>query len=113
MHRIAGAESTAERGVSRAEQAKNDVRLLEDRLDRLSLVCRALWELLKDRTDLQEEDLVTKVREIDMRDGKEDGKMGRTVKNCGKCGRTMSARHSRCLYCGAQDLSAEAFDRTM
>ncbi|MBN1555999.1 MAG: zinc-ribbon domain-containing protein [Phycisphaerae bacterium] len=91
-------------------QISSDVRFLEDRLDKLLLVCSALWELLRDRTDLTEDDLLAKVQEVDLRDGQADGKITRTVKKCPKCGRTMSPRHKQCLYCGEPDLSAGAFD---
>ena len=43
---------------------------IEDRLDKLLLVTRAMWELIRDQTSLTEEDLLAKVREIDLRDGR-------------------------------------------
>ena len=83
---------------------------LEDRLDKLLLVNMAMWELLKARTELTEEDLLGKVQEIDLRDGRADGKVSKTVAECPKCGRTMSPRHKKCLYCGASRLNVGAFD---
>lgn len=87
---------------------------VEDRLDRLQLVCMAMWSLLKERTNLTEEDLLERVRQIDLEDGVEDGKCGGAVgvTICPNCGRKMSARHRRCLYCGQGNLPAEAFDAT-
>jgi hypothetical protein len=93
-----------------AERAARQVQQYEERLDRLALVCMALWSLLKEQTDLTEEDLLERVRQIDLTDGKEDGKAKRQIAKCPQCGRTMSPRHGRCLYCGARDLDHSAFD---
>lgn len=106
----AEANLNAQRGLERAAEAQRDLASLEDRLDRLLLVCTALWELLRDRTELTEEDLLAKVQEVDLRDGQADGKISRTVKKCPACGRTMSLRHRQCLYCGQTDLTSGAFD---
>ena len=94
----------------RSFRDQRDYNSLEDRLDKLLLACTALWELLRDRTDLTEADLLAKVQEVDLRDGQADGRINKTVKKCPRCGRTMSPRHGECLYCGERDLSAGAFD---
>jgi hypothetical protein len=83
---------------------------LEARVDKLVLVCRSLWELVRDNTSLTEDDLMNKVLELDLRDGVADGKMSPGVQQCAHCGRTMSPRHARCLYCGREDATQEAFD---
>jgi NTP pyrophosphatase (non-canonical NTP hydrolase) len=97
-------------GSSRIAGAQRDVQHLEERLEKLILVNMALWEMLKERTELTELDLMNKVQEIDLRDGQADGKLERGVKKCPKCDRTMSPKHNRCLYCGAEDLGAGAYD---
>ena len=83
---------------------------LADRIDRLSLICMAMWSLIQDKTDLTEADLIKRVHDIDIMDGVEDGKASRSVSECQNCGRTLSARHKRCLYCGAEKLASSAFD---
>ena len=88
----------------------SDVRYLEERVDRLSLICMAMWSLLQDQTSLTEDDLLQRVKALDLMDGDEDGKATRTVMKCVKCGRPMSARHKRCLYCGHEKLVESAFD---
>ena len=95
---------------SRAAAANQNAALLEDRIDRLSLVCMAMWSLLQDKTNLTEEDLMARVKALDLMDGVEDGKATRTVSKCTKCNRVMAARHQRCLYCGAEKLTTSAFD---
>jgi hypothetical protein len=83
---------------------------LTERLEKLQLVCMAMWEVIKEKTDMTEVDLMTKVQELDLRDGVVDGKVTRTVKDCPVCHRRMSPRHKRCLYCGHEELIDSAFE---
>ncbi len=83
---------------------------LEDRLDRLSLVCMAMWSLLQDKARLTEDDLLERVRTLDLMDGVADNKATRSVSKCARCQRTMSSRHRRCLYCGFEQTAQSAFD---
>ena len=102
----------AEAGRKLADHRAN-LREFEDRFDQLTLICMAVWSLLEEKIGLTEEDLAARVKEIDLADGKQDGKIRRTIKKCVKCGRTMSPRHNRCLYCGGVDLSQGPFDAAM
>ncbi len=88
----------------------HDRRLLEDRLERLALVCMAMWSLIQSQTDLTEDDLLERVKEIDLMDGVADGKITHQVCRCGACDRPVSSRHTRCIYCGSEQLVACAFD---
>ena len=107
---IADTKAEARRVSSHAREAIGQVTSLEDRFDRLLLICMGLWSLLKERTDLTEEELMEKVKEIDLADGREDGKLKKLICRCASCNRVMSHRHTRCLYCGAAKLNTEAFD---
>ena len=88
----------------------SDVRYLEDRVDRLSLICMAMWSLIQDKTSLTEQELIDRVKMIDLMDGVEDGKATRTVSQCTKCDRPMNPRHKKCIYCGHEKLISSAFD---
>ncbi|MCK5114447.1 MAG: hypothetical protein KAR11_06765 [Phycisphaerae bacterium] len=103
------ASISAARSEGQARKVATEVENLEERVDKLVLVCMSLWELLKERTDLSEEDLMAKVREVDLRDGTADGKITVGLQKCHKCDRTMSPKHRRCLYCGAAGLEQDAF----
>ena len=92
------------------EAVRVEVASLEDRIDHLTLVNMAMWSLLQEKTGLTEQDLLDRVRQIDLQDGVEDGKARKQIAKCPKCGRTMSPRHRRCLYCGAGELNYTAFD---
>ena len=103
----AGMASHASSKANQAQQATAD---LEERLDKLTLICMSMWELLRDNTRFTEADLLAKVQELDLRDGVPDGKITRTVSKCPECSRTMSPRHKRCLYCGHEQLTNSVFD---
>ena len=96
---------------SESRTAARNVMFLEDRFERLSLVCMAMWSLIQDQTDLKEEDLLERVHTLDMMDGQADGKATEHVAKCVKCKRTMNRRHLKCLYCGADKAASSAFDR--
>ena len=83
-----------------ARQAQSQVRFIEANLAKALMINEALWELIRDKLKLTEDDLNNKLYEIDMRDGQLDGKNQRPVSDCPKCRRKVSARHPACLYCG-------------
>jgi hypothetical protein len=103
--------SESARAAAAAGSAKRDVSHMEDRIERLSLVCMAMWSLIQDKTKLTEDDLLERVKMIDLMDGVEDGKASRGVQKCRACNRVMSPRHQKCLYCGAAKLAQSAFDK--
>lgn len=113
MQRNKQEELAGERSARTALDAKRGIRHLQDRVDRLTLVNMAMWSLLKDKMGVTEEDLISRMVEIDISDGRPDGKVTVGVRKCGKCGRTLSPRHRKCLYCGAADLRATAFEATL
>jgi len=74
---------------------------LQTDVDKLFLITQALWELLKKEHGYTDEVLQEKVTEIDLSDGKLDGKAQKIERpDCPSCGRKMG-RHPICLYCGA------------
>ena len=83
-------------GVSSGELAD-----LQARCDKALMVCEALWTILRDQLNLSEDDLIARVNEIDLSDGRLDGraKKSGTVR-CPDCDRTISQRFANCIYCG-------------
>ena len=110
---ISDARSSAKRAADhahKAKQAAETVQFLEQKVDKLALICRAMWELISESNNVSEEILFDKIREIDLLDGQLDGKMTVTPKKCPRCGRVMSRRHYRCLYCGTQERPDTPFE---
>jgi hypothetical protein len=80
--------------------SKSDYDQLNDRFERLKLVCMAMWTFIKDDKRINEDALIARVKEIDSLDGSADGKLKLGVKKCGKCGKTLNPKFEKCLYCG-------------
>jgi len=88
-------QNSAERNLA---STKNS---LEGKMAKMALVSQALYELLKETTGVTDEDLRRKIKEVDARDGKEDGKVQASVLKCPKCGSAVSAGALYCQMCGA------------
>ena len=84
-----------------AASAKRDVAYLEDQLERMKLVCAAVWEIVKEKHNLTEDDLIAKIAQLDAKDGIADGKFSRAPRKCIKCNRTVNDNQRTCIYCGA------------
>lgn len=94
------ASQDAARAASKADQVIRLQKLLEANLAKSMMINEALWEIIRDKLQLTEQDLYEKLNEIDMRDGQLDGKNQRKVVECPSCGHSVSARHAACIYCG-------------
>ncbi len=87
-------------GGTSSSTSTSDVRALTDRIDRLEMICEAMWMLIREKTNLQDEDLLAQMAALDLTDGQADGKVARGPIRCGKCSRPNSRRHDFCIYCG-------------
>ncbi|HQA57766.1 MAG TPA: hypothetical protein PK033_07800 [Acetivibrio sp.] len=91
--------------------AKDAINPGRDPIERQMIISEAIWELLKEKTGLTDNDLVRKVREIDLRDGVLDGRArSGPPKACPKCGKNMDKGSSTCIYCG-HNVPADVFSR--
>lgn len=94
-HRLIQAGATANFTDTASETAD-----LQRRVEILGIACQALWELLKTHAHLDESEIFSKMREVDARDGRLDGKSAPDVIDCPKCRRTNNALATSCMYCG-------------
>lgn len=103
---IYGAHSAAQASVEaggarrRAAGAEARVAELESRLDRALLACEAMWTIMRDKLGVTEEELAARVNDIDLSDGRLDGKVRRSATVCPNCNRNVARRFARCIYCG-------------
>lgn len=79
---------------------RTKVRGLEKTLSKVELQNQVLWELVRDSLKLTDADLKMRMKEIDLRDGVEDGKITTVPLSCPKCQRVSSSQHWKCMYCG-------------
>lgn len=95
------AQSSNEKAKRKADRFSEDIADLRQHTERLSLACQAMWELLRDFSDLTEEHIENKILEIDARDGKADGRMSPQLLDCWECGRPTNSSRRACVMCGA------------
>ena len=94
-------DQAAEIAEWEAEKYSSSADGVQVSVNRLSLACQAMWELLRESSDLSEEDLENKINEVDLRDGKADGKICIRVVTCSSCGKNTNTKRNTCIMCGA------------
>lgn len=99
---LSGMNEVVQQYVPNTKPLEQNTRIkeLEHQVGRLALLNQALWELVRERLGLKDADLERMAREIDLRDGVEDGRITVTPLECPTCGRISSSKHWKCLYCG-------------
>ena len=108
--RLPEAEAEARAADSKADAVVSEFSRLQRRLDRLALGCQALWELLRERTGISEEELAAKILEVDLRDGQTNGRMSTQITECPKCRSKTNSKRATCVICGARLASPHAFE---
>jgi len=93
------AENAADTANRTSEKLHNEVRRLDDKIEGLALVCEALWELLREHSNLTDADVRAKMHEIDIRDGRADGRMTGRPYDCPACHRPVHTTHRHCIWC--------------
>lgn len=96
------ASQSAAQAEGAAGRSLSAVHSLETRLERLALITEALWTLLRERVGMTDDELLDRIRDVDLSDGVLDGKVRRGIADCPGCHRVLSKRHDRCIYCGAE-----------
>lgn len=96
------AKATAKDSQAEIRQLKLHVVAIEQTVERTALAAMALAEIMRDRLGVSEAEIEAKVQEIDLRDGRLDGKLRAQNQNCQHCHRPNAAHRIACLYCGLQ-----------
>lgn len=91
-----------------ARQLQLKLRALEQQCERLALAAMGMAEILRDRLGVTEQEIEAKITEIDLRDGRLDGRFRAGSAPCEQCQRPNAGSRSNCLYCG-NPLASESF----
>jgi ribosomal protein L32 len=97
---LKGSGQSSARAQSKVRSDESKVTHLEATVAKLLMINEALWEIMRDKFGMTDEDLNDKLYEVDMRDGAADGKNQRKASKCPNCNHMVSSRHTACLYCG-------------
>lgn len=84
----------------RSYQNEAHVDTLSEKIDQLYIMNLAALELLNE-LGISQKQIMEKIEEIDLRDGKADGKLAQPTE-CSDCGHRISKRRTNCFYCGAK-----------
>jgi len=94
-------QAAASEARSKAQDAMTQVSFLKRDVERLLLIAEALWILLRRSTGYTEEDLNNLIAEIDLQDGRLDGRVAKQeITRCPNCQRPMSTHRNLCIFCG-------------
>ena len=75
------------------------------------MITEALWTFLKQQHGYKDEDLAKLVADIDLGDGKLDGRVATSApRPCPYCGRVLGRNRPLCYYCG-KPVEVEPFKR--
>ena len=101
--------STAESSLanSRVSDARAEARCAQAevvatrrQVDRLQMICEAMWTIGKRGVGSDDDELLSLIEQIYLRDGRLDGRSRSTASACAECGTVVSVRTGVCLYCG-------------
>ena len=105
------AQSTAQEAQRKATSAEENIDLLKSDIERLLMITEALWMFLKTAHGYKDEDLTKLITQIDLRDGKLDGRVAASPpRACPYCGQTLYKKRPFCMYCG-KPVSLDPFRR--
>ena len=101
MARADRAETAGEMAAGTAAEIRTQNMTIMRDVEKLFMITESLWTILKEKHGYVDEDLGQMIREIDLRDGRLDGKVARQQNPlCPQCARTLMGKHPVCLYCG-------------
>lgn len=92
--------SAAAETISQRKRQRSEFQNLEDELAKLRLITEAMWELTSEVTGLSIEQLARRIEEVDMDDGRADGRKVHPMLNCTSCHAKVDHSSKICTYCG-------------
>lgn len=99
---VTAAKSTAREARAEAQKARTEMELLRTDVERLLLITEALWMFVKKEHGYSDEQLQEVIAQIDLRDGRLDGRVAQDPpQNCPGCGRVLARKRPFCIYCGS------------
>jgi hypothetical protein len=108
---IEKAREAAGEASAKADSFDSKITSAIQQVERLSLACQALWEIIRDNGGITEEQLHAKILEVDLRDGRVDDRLGPQVIDCPHCHQKTSTRRSQCIFCGGSISGSHIFIR--
>ena len=92
--KITEARNKAEQARDSAKHLRHEVDDLKRKADALTITCQALWEILRSRLNINDQTIIQKMQEIDLRDGKLDGRIATKTAKCSRCSRLSNSKRA-------------------
>ena len=84
---------------------------LQAEVERLFFITEALWRILKEKHEMDDNELVKQITLIDIEDGRLDGKKPKSPPlPCPKCNRVIGRQRVKCIFCG-EPIAQSPFER--
>ena len=100
----AAAEVSAQQAQRSADHLEDELQRMEERFEKLSVLTAGVWELLKEKTGITDDDLRNIISKVEAQRQQESQQL-----TCPQCGRAMLARYRRCLYCDYHEPDTDPF----
>jgi hypothetical protein len=97
-----GARASGQVPNAHLERVSSQADSLEDLVYRLLLANEAMWTLCAERLGLTQDDLLTRMRELDASDGRIDGRHTQdpAARRCPSCNAVVPNEMTACQFCG-------------
>ena len=114
QRQIQATHERADYAVDKTIGLESDAGTLQHRVEVMALANQALFEILRDRLGITEQEVIYRMAEIDASDGRKDGKMSANARvvTCRQCGRPVSTKRLRCIYCGEMVTEGHPFEKS-
>lgn len=112
MARANRAQAAGERASKSAAEVRRKTESVQFDVEKLFMITQALWLMVKDQHGYSDDDLIQCIQNIDLQDGKLDGKVAKSPvrPDCPHCGRKLMGKRPVCLYCGTE-VALDPFER--
>lgn len=86
---------------------------LTEKYDRLYTLSRAIWELVRESTALEEEDLIQRVTTLEAQKNIATKPKAAPCPDCDRPLQRIEGKHNKCIYCGYIQEFTSPFDKLL
>lgn len=100
-------------GSSDSDGLQVKLEKLTEKYDRLYTLSRATWELVRESTELEEEDLIQRVITLEAQKNIATKPKASPCPDCDRPLQRIEGKHNKCIYCGYIQEFTSPFDKLL